>query len=151
MNLPNHRQASQAEALFARRVTARLSEAADGLPHDISERLRVARLQALARRPQLQNRDRTAPSMVSTGGGTAAFTSGRGGNLGPWRFVGSLLPLLALIAGLVVINVVTNEERAKELADIDAAILTDDLPPSAYADPGFVQFLKSAPREANQQ
>ena len=24
------------------------------------------------------------------------------------------------------------------------ALLTDDLPPAAYADPGFVQFLKSA-------
>jgi hypothetical protein len=26
---------------------------------------------------------------------------------------------------------------------VDAALLTDDLPPSAYADPGFAQFLKS--------
>ena len=27
---------------------------------------------------------------------------------------------------------------------VDAALLTDDLPPSAYADPGFVQFLKTS-------
>ena len=30
-----------------------------------------------------------------------------------------------------------------EVAEVDAAILTDDLPPSAYTDPGFAQFLKS--------
>ncbi|MDP2768972.1 MAG: DUF3619 family protein, partial [Giesbergeria sp.] len=35
---------------FARRVTARLTEGASELPYDISERLRAARMQALARR-----------------------------------------------------------------------------------------------------
>jgi hypothetical protein len=33
-------------------------------------------------------------------------------------------------------------QRARELAEIDVAILVDDLPPDAYADPGFSQFLK---------
>ena len=33
---------------------------------------------------------------------------------------------------------------ASEIAEVDAALLTGDLPPSAYADPGFVQFLKSS-------
>ena len=42
------------------------------------------------------------------------------------------------------INVVQDEKRAHELAEVDAALLTDDLPPAAYADPGFLQFLKSA-------
>ena len=31
-------------------------------------------------------------------------------------------------------------------AEIDALLLSDDLPPGAYADPGFVEFLKK-PRE----
>jgi hypothetical protein len=30
------------------------------------------------------------------------------------------------------------------VAEFDQALLTDDLPPAAYADPGFVQFLKSS-------
>jgi hypothetical protein len=38
---------------------------------------------------------------------------------------------------------VQNEHRAHEVAEVDAALLTDDLPPSAYADPGFIQFLKA--------
>ena len=33
-----------------------------------------------------------------------------------------------------------------ELEDEDAALLTDELPPAAYTDPGFAQFLK---REAS--
>jgi len=43
----------------------------------------------------------------------------------------------------VTIHVIQNERRASEVAEVDAAILTDELPPAAYADPGFVQFLKS--------
>ena len=31
-------------------------------------------------------------------------------------------------------------------ADIDTAILTDELPPDAYADPGFEEFLRSDDR-----
>ena len=60
-----------------------------------------------------------------------------------WNRVASALPILVLAAGLVTIHVVQNERRASEVAEVDAAILTDDLPPSAYADPGFTQFLRS--------
>ena len=44
--------------------------------------------------------------------------------------------------GLIIIDAIQGDERAKDLAEIDAAILTDDLPPTAYADPGFAHFLK---------
>jgi len=47
-----------------------------------------------------------------------------------------------LVFGLIAINVIQDDKRANELAEIDAALLTDDLPPAAYADPGFSQFLK---------
>ncbi|MFP5445277.1 MAG: DUF3619 family protein, partial [Betaproteobacteria bacterium] len=46
--------------------------------------------------------------------------------------------------GLVVINIAQDESSANDLAEVDAALLTDDLPPAAYADPGFVQFLKTS-------
>ena len=49
---------------------------------------------------------------------------------------------MALLAGLVVINLDLDEAGTLEVAQVDAALLADDLPPSAYADPGFVQFLK---------
>jgi hypothetical protein len=54
-----------------------------------------------------------------------------------------VLPLVILAAGLVLIHTVQTERRASELAEVDAALLADDLPPAAYADPGFVQYLKT--------
>jgi hypothetical protein len=64
-----------------------------------------------------------------------------------WNRIASLLPLLALIAGLIAIAVVAEDDRVKELADIDAQLLTDELPPDAYTDPGFAQFLRTNPRD----
>ena len=98
---------------FGRRIAARLNAGAAELPHDISERLRAARLQ------------------------------GGDEHVSLWQRLASALPLIVLAAGLVTIHVVQNERRASEVAEVDAALLTDDLPPAAYADPGFVQFLKS--------
>jgi hypothetical protein len=37
-----------------------------------------------------------------------------------------------------------NDQTAFELAEVDSALLVDDLPPQAYADPGFAHFMKSS-------
>lgn len=124
---------------FALKVAARLSETTEALPHDISERLRAARVQALGHRKAVQVR--TASTVVMSGG-AAALTFGQE-ETGWWSRIASALPLIALIAGLVAINMVQIDNRANELAEVDAALLTDDLPPAAYTDPGFLQFLKS--------
>jgi len=42
---------------------------------------------------------------------------------------------------LMVIYEFQNDLRARELADVDQALLLDDLPPDAYTDPGFLKFL----------
>ena len=55
-----------------------------------------------------------------------------------------MLPLIALVVGLVAIDIIQDDDFMAELAEVDAALLTDDLPPDAYADPGFVQFLKTS-------
>jgi hypothetical protein len=130
---------SVAENEFGQRVAARLSAGNQVLPHDIGERLRVARAQAVAQRkqpPQL----RAAPAVVQAGN-TAAL--GGGGGWGWWTRIGTVVPLVALVAGLVTISVMQDEDRASELAEVDSALLTGDLPPAAYTDPGFAQFLKS--------
>lgn len=121
------------------RLAARLSEGADDLPHDITERLRASRVRALAQRKVLKVRPARSVSMS----GGAATLSFDGDHLGWWGRVASTLPLVMLAAGLVAINVIQNENRAQEVAEVDAALLIDDLPPSAYADPGFIQFLKA--------
>lgn len=124
---------------FGRKIAARLSAGSTELPYEVSERLRAARMQALSRR---KVQARTAATTV-TSAGTAALTFGDEG-LNLWSRLASALPLIALVAGLVAINVMQNENRAREVAEVDAALLTDDLPPSAYADSGFMQFLKTS-------
>lgn len=123
---------------FGLKVAARLADGTDGLPYHISERLRAARVQALGKRKVAT---RTARS-VNQSGGAATLTFGSD-HLSWWDRVAAALPLLILILGLVAINVVQNDRRANEIAEIDSALLTDDLPPTAYSDPGFAQFLKN--------
>jgi hypothetical protein len=61
-----------------------------------------------------------------------------------WGWVSSAVALLILVAGLMTITSIQDDIRANELAEIDAELLTDVLPPAAYTDPGFAQFLRSA-------
>lgn len=124
---------------YGRQLAARLDASATALPYDISERLRVARLQAMSKFREVQVRE---ASLLSVNGGAATLSAG-GDERGLWPRLVSVIPLLALIAGLVVIQMVGTDQIAEDLAEIDAAILTDDLPPDAYADPGFAQFLKA--------
>lgn len=139
MNTSYQRQNQLAQDRFGLQVAARLSDAADDLPYDVSERLRAARVQALGKRKV--SATRTASSVaVSGSAGTITF-----GNEHPswWNRIVAALPLLALVLGLVAISVIQNDNRDNELAEIDAALLTDDLPPTAYTDPGFAQFVKA--------
>lgn len=127
---------------FGLRIAARLNSASLDLPHDISERLRAARTRAVAARlkPQTQLQTSTA---VAHQNGTALLSFGGDEGLNIWSRLASLLPLIALVAGLAMIQNVMDDDRANELAEIDSALLIDDLPPAAYADPGFLQFLKN--------
>jgi hypothetical protein len=61
-----------------------------------------------------------------------------------WLRLGSLVPLAVLLAGLVLIERHYTRSQIEAAAEIDAAILADDLPPEAYRDRGFVEFLKTA-------
>jgi hypothetical protein len=55
----------------------------------------------------------------------------------------STLALCMLVFGMLGISEAQSEMRARELAEVDVALLTDELPPAAFADPGFLQFLQS--------
>jgi hypothetical protein len=123
---------------FARRVASQLNDAANQLPHDISERLKAARSLALSKRKVVKT---VTASNVSVAGN--ALTLQGGGDWGGlWKWLGSALPLVALVAGLMTIALVQDDLRALEVAEVDAELLTDDLPPAAYTDPGFTQYLR---------
>jgi hypothetical protein len=130
------RQADQ----FGRAVAMRLSNGAQDMPYEARERLRAARVRALA----VRKMPAMAPVVVGRG---ASATLALGGNeRSLFNRIASVLPLIVLAAGLVLIHTIQTDRRASELAEVDAALLTDDLPPAAYADPGFVQYLKSSSR-----
>lgn len=136
MNRLNTAQPVVNAEIFARRVTARLSEAEADFDYDISERLRAAREQALSRRKVV-----AVPAIARQPQQDAAAPSGK---RNWWRAVVSAVPLSAMVAGLAFFNGVQADEGASEMAEYDAALLADELPPSAYTDPGFTQFLKIA-------
>jgi hypothetical protein len=122
---------------FGRRVAARLDSGAQHLPHEIAERLKAARMVALSARkvPQMQ----VAGGIVSNGG-TAALLLGDG-HRSLWEQFAALLPLVVLLVGLLTIGILQEQNRAQELAEVDAELLVDELPPAAYTDPGFTHFL----------
>ncbi len=120
-------------------IARQLNEHAIDLPHDISERLRVARMQAISLRKPEPVRV-LAPQLVPALG-TSMGNLDEGLNL--WSRLASALPLIALLFGLATIHIFQNEFRANEIAQVDAELLTDDLPPNAYTDPGFLIYLKS--------
>ncbi len=136
MNSPLNTAASQHLInQFGARVASQLDHALQGIPGDVSERLRAARVQALARRriPESVH----VPVVVAQGGGAIL-----GGGFGFWGRAAFLIPLLALTLGLLGIGNLQDQLRASEIAEVDAELLTGDLPPSAYTDPGFAQYLK---------
>jgi hypothetical protein len=128
------------ESRFARNIAARLSERAENVAPEIEERLRFAREKALAAGRQA----RAGASVQSAGDGTAILGFSRS----PWwQRIASFLPLAALIGGLLLIEDWQARSQISVAAEVDAALLGDDLPINAYSDPGFIEFLKTSPGE----
>jgi hypothetical protein len=138
MNMLADNQLQARTDAMGRMIVGRLSEGAEALPHDISERLKLARVQAVAKRRIVSLQ--VASSISASGRELALNMSGREDGL--WNRIASLLPLLALVAGLISIAVMQEDSRAREVAEVDAELLTDELPPSAFVDPGFAQYLR---------
>jgi hypothetical protein len=130
------------EARFGVRVAARLHQSSQQVPHDIGERLRVARETAVARARHVKRLAAApAPAVVAHHHGGTATLSGGGD---PWWVkLSALAPLVVLLAGLLFIHEWQRLEQIDATAELDAAILADDLPPTAYTDPGFVEYLSN--------
>ncbi len=56
-----------------------------------------------------------------------------------------LLPLIALVAGIYFIQHIHTQSQVSAAAEVDVELLADDLPPDAYSDAGFLEFLKRSP------
>lgn len=114
------------------RIRQHLSQGLDDLDASKLARLKAAREQALARQ-----RVASRVSFVAW----ADNVVGRWG--GPSSLVPRmLLPMAVLILGLIAINQWRDTQVAAEIEEIDAAVLTSDLPLDAYLDKGFDAWLK---------
>lgn len=145
-NQLDQRSAEAAQSRLALRFAAALTELqASTADPDIDARLNFARDQALAAARKVRATVVAAPSVLGAGGGTAVLGGGPDSDAAPWWLrLGSLLPLAVLLAGLVLIDHHYTRSQIDAAAEVDAAILADDLPPEAYRDQGFVEFLKTS-------
>jgi hypothetical protein len=129
------------ESRFARSIAACLTESAQTVAPDVAERLRFAREKAL----ETARHARDAHAMVAvtaSGAAIAGFSQSRW-----WLRFASVLPLIALVGGLVLIQDWQTRIQISVAAEVDEALLGDDLPINAYRDPGFSEFLKAPPSE----
>lgn len=153
---------TESQALVEDRVgqllAFRLDESAQALPADIAERLRFSRERALARARASQVQVAAARNPSWIGAGQMALAGGTSGGsvgmmTGPVSLPGlpglgwsgrlaALLPLAILVLGFVVIQDALHDLQVDAAAEVDAALLADDLPPQAYSDPGFAEFLR---------
>ena len=118
------------EDQFGSQVQHRVHQAID-VPPAAAERLRAAREQALARQ-----RPEPAPALQ--------WADNVLGALGGWSGVSLrvLLPMALLVAGLAGIYAWQQNQTLAEIEEIDALLLTDELPIDAYLDRGFQDWLK---------
>jgi hypothetical protein len=125
---------------FGYRIRQALNEGLERLDYRTTYRLQQARLAALSRHQS--NPENVWAPALQTAGGPASQDQPVS-----WlqRF-GLAAPLLAVVIGFVGIYEYQEARRISELADMDFAVLLDDVPIETYADKGFGALL-TAPDE----
>ena len=128
---------------FAYKVRHALNEQLDDLPASTTDRLAQARKMALARKKahvEVPLSVRVAKTeLASAGGGSAPVLT--------FAWLGRMsvaVPLLALVVGLAGIYQYEQQQRIADLAELDAAVLSDELPLTAYLDHGFNAYLSQS-------
>jgi hypothetical protein len=123
------------EPQFGKKVRLLLNER-PGVDATVAARLTAARERALARQ-----RPEPAP-VVALADNVLGRIEGWGG-----LSLRILLPLALLVGGLAGIYSWEQNQRIAEVEDIDAQLLTDDLPVEAFLDRGFQDWLKKRAAE----
>jgi 2-methylaconitate cis-trans-isomerase PrpF len=125
------------EINFAYRVRHALNENLDQLPAATTTRLAAARQLALSRKKPDTARRAFVPRPVMVGGGDGYFSR-------PLSWLGRMsvvLPAVIVFVSLVGIYQAEKKQHIVELAEIDAMVLSDELPLNAYLDHGFNAYL----------
>jgi hypothetical protein len=123
------------ETHFGNRVRQILNQGLD-VPTHVLQGLQRARQEALARQ-----RPEPAPAL--------AWADNLAGSFGGWAglSVRLLLPLFLLLAAVASLYAWQQNRLGAEIEEIDAQLLTDDLPIDAYLDRNFQNWLKKRAAE----
>jgi hypothetical protein len=127
------------EQAQASQICRHLDQAAEQVSYRVQERLAAARAAALSKVPDSDPQIdplMPAPRNKADADGRSPWW---------WRLAAIAAPLLLLV-GIFLADVVHQEQSAAELAEVDAALLTDDVPLVAYADHGFGVYIKNSRR-----
>lgn len=138
----HHRQDRFNPALDAagERLAERLLNRVDDIDAHILQRLRAAREQAVEHhRLALVHEAQTRLSFAGLAG---IHQTKHSNHPSRWPQLSGIGMLLALLFGLWMIDAIQTEDSTQDAAEIDRFLLTDDLPPAAYLDPGFKHFVK---------
>ena len=121
---------------FGRASAALLSQSTQNLSTGIKDRLYAARMKALS----VRKAEKVLVQKPALAGVAGSWSSGSNG---VWDTAGWIAPLVVLVFGLIGIAQWQSDSRINDIAEVDAALLSDDVPPDAYADLGFLAFLKN--------
>ena len=121
---------------LARRIVKLLDDGTERLTGEQRDRLSEARKLALSR-----YRAEKAPGWALAWAGSFSGLTER--SVFGIRY---LVPIAALVLGLGGVVYMQNSGPSSDIADIDAGLLTDELPINAYLDKGFDSWLKRSSR-----
>lgn len=121
---------------FAYRVRQALNHGLQDISPASSRRLEAARHLALSRQKQAAAQF----SLAAAGGGTHHFGS-------PHPYLKQALAILALLLGMWFAFYWHSSQYITELEEVDSALLSDDLPPEAFLDQDFFEWLNDSSEE----
>jgi hypothetical protein len=127
------------ELQFAYRVKRALDANLEHLPESTTQSLAEARRVALARKKTTAPVRVVAPQFALAGALSGNFTPSSS-----FSWLGRLGVAIPLLAGVMLFAGLYEHEhkqRISALAEIDAGVLSDELPLSAYLDHGFNAYL----------
>lgn len=119
------------EERYACRVRQALNHGLKDIPLSTGRRLEAARHLALSKQKQ------PAGELVAAGSGSLALL--KTGHHHP--YVKQALAILALLLGMWISFYWHSLEYVSQLEEVDSALLTDDLPPEAFLDNDFFEWL----------
>ncbi|MCA1245090.1 DUF3619 family protein [Massilia sp. MS-15] len=117
-----------------------LNENLDALPASTTERLAAARALALSRKKP--DASRASRPLFGLPAFAASLFSGPG-----LARLAVAAPMLALVIGMGGVYQYEQQQRLAAMAELDAAVLADELPLTAYLDHGFNAYVESRQRQ----